>query len=161
MRIIEGNYDDQPLKGPWNRQESTPPDEPSRFPEPSNSDPGVYRTGDEKEDPPLSGPWNREGTRDFPKTVQKEDPLNSGESIEYDSPSIFRKQDIQSDQSSTTSKVNETDPCNELRGKLERKLDKTCGSKGFAKNLFTPAGIYNGLVMAEILGSRGGRQRRR
>jgi hypothetical protein len=144
-KIVE---DDLPLSGPWSRPRQSPRPVESKPPAP-------------QEDLPVSGPW------DGPREIPREDPRPREEAGELFPAGDEREPEI-GDQSPDAGRrlevVKAADPPEETAYLCPERAepDKQCaGPKRMAGSLFTPRGIYNGFIMAEILGSRGGRSRRR
>ncbi|MFZ5631228.1 MAG: hypothetical protein ACOY40_00105 [Bacillota bacterium] len=154
MRIIEGEYDDRPLPGPWNRRRREYPA------------PGSESSGD---DLPLRGPWNRR-QEPVPAPVEVE-PERSvprpGEEKEY-TPGIPVERTITVSGRAATAgeKVKNGDRGDAVRDGAEIPVPEgRCPAHGERRacmhRLFSPSGLYAGIVMAEILGGRGGRVSRR
>ncbi|MFZ5646662.1 MAG: hypothetical protein ACOY30_03475 [Bacillota bacterium] len=169
-KIIEGEHD-LPLPGPWNRRQGG-----ARQPE-----------GDvPHEDKPLPGPWSRRREEydtprsDVPETAagpeyggrdQTEDtpppepvrprrrPVAAHRRAEPEAGPAGRTleaafacpPDVAGDQPAAAKK--ETEPCVTPRQDQQYR-------NVLLRNMLSPSGLYAGIVMAEVLGSRGGRNGR-
>lgn len=157
MRIIEGEYDDRPLPGPWNRRRpeypgplENDPGPAEAAPAPLEKAPGPVTGAGEPEDVPLPGPWNRrrepEPARGRPETETA--PAESGNENANESRAV-----------SAAAMQYNPEAIPEEPGFCGEK--QQCPGRGrrraYIDRLFSPSGIYAGIVTAEVLGGRGGR----
>ena len=153
--------DDLPLRGPWSRRKDS-----SR---PAETRPADYTEDWEaagegesvEEDSPLRGPWARrqedpgprEGEGELPRTERERRPAaqepgggprtaSVEEAVKPDRAVAFL-----APPGPEVPDARDNCPAGRRREPMQ--------------NLFTPKGIYHGIIMAEVLGSRGGRSRRR
>lgn len=181
MRIIEGEYGDRPLPGPWSRpgggRRGHGGSDPGRPPDPvaegapggggipgSEGSPG--NEGDFR-DIPLPGPWSRRrepGPADPGPVAADSAPVPEAArgGRDGDLPAAARTQKPQPPRP-----VEDLGPAGvpgtgEPRKEFEDPSRECRRSQpGGLHVLFTPRGIYSAVIMAEILGSRGGRRGRR
>lgn len=159
-RIVE---DDLPLRGPWTRRED--------FPRPVEARPAEYTEGWETagegecvEDSPLRGPWSRrqedpgprEGEGELPRTEKERRPAAQEPGGRPRTASVEEAVKPAGEVAVITPYVPDAPDVQDARD-----ICPSGRRKDLMKNLFTPRGVYNGVIMAEILGSRGGRSRRR
>lgn len=155
--------DDLPLRGPWSRREESP--------RPAETLPADYNEGWETagggesvEDSPLRGPWSRrqedpvppEGEGEFPRTEMERRPAAQEPGGGPRTASVEEAVKPAVEVAVFTPYVPDVPDVQDARD--------SCPSgrrREPVKNLFTPRGVYHGIIMAEILGSRGGRSRRR
>lgn len=161
MRIIEGEYDDRPLQGPWSRRRESRPLPGGDVPSPREE--GMYRSEGDYDDRPLQGPWSRR--QDPAPSPVGDDPeeiwAEPEEEKEYTAGSPDKKIDAAPERTAEIAKAAiAAVPEEEKPAPVEQ-----CRPRGreiaCMHSLFRPSGIYAGIVMAEILGGRGGRSRRR
>ncbi|MCL5057073.1 MAG: hypothetical protein M1130_03580 [Actinobacteria bacterium] len=153
--------DDLPLRGPWTRREDS-----SR---PAGTGPADYTEGWETagegegvEDSPLRGPWARrqedpeprEGEGELPRTERERRP--AAPEPDAGRRTALVEETIKPDLAAAV-------PASHCRdvGDVRDNCPGTGRRRAFLQNLCTPKGVYHGIIMAEVLGSRGGRSRRR
>lgn len=149
--------DDLPLRGPWTRREK-----PSR---PAEAKPIEYEMaseGESDEDTLLQGPWDRRqedsgicgGEGDLPRTERERRPAAP-------EPGVGRRAASAGETIKPDTAVSVPAPyCPDVPDARDN-CPGTGRRRAFLQNLCTPKGVYHGIIMAEVLGSRGGRSRRR
>lgn len=142
-----------PLRGPWSRPEDR------RRPAGREMSPAEDREEQgEAEidgDLPIDGPWNRPPENRQPRA-------EAGEQLQAEEPG--RQCESQGDGlRAAAAEAPETSgdtPCDCPGSDGYEKHCPGNARRRAANSLFTARGIYNGFIMAEILGRRGGRSRR-
>lgn len=164
MRIIEGEYDG-PLKGPWSRRRKEQPGPVVNVPGPGSE--GMYGTESGHDDRPLQGPWvrRREPVPD-PVEADREDIIIRPEKKRdyYTGAPAGAPVAVPEQTPEQTTEIKRPAGAageNEEKPAPPEQCREPERDRGFTRNLFCPSGIYAGIIMAEILGGRGGRMRRR
>ncbi len=151
MRVIEGEYDDLPLPGPWSR-------------------PRGGAAGNEREEPdlPLPGPWDRRRgpfpaeTGPDPETARRDGDADYAAAPPAREPEPVRGGAAFSGGAASPGEMADAGGEDRPPGAGEgRAPERRRAPADHLKKFFSPAGIYTGIVMAEILGPRGGRPGRR
>lgn len=184
-RVVEGNYGDLPLPGPWSRRGKAPQ---SGGDIPAGSEAGAYGSEGIPEDLPLSGPWSqRQGDGTSPQQPTGDSAVGrEGEretAGEYNSSGSATRTGQDEDRGARApepegkaavviAEAPEGAVQYTLRladdrrdGRPDPQPDKCSDGGGhrsdMAHRLFCPSGLYAGIIMAEVLGGRGGRPKRR
>ncbi|MCL6610152.1 MAG: hypothetical protein K6T66_01285 [Peptococcaceae bacterium] len=157
MGIIEGEYDDRPLPGPWNRREGGYPGPVARVPGPVNE--GAIGSEGKDDDLPLPGPWDRRPVPVPPDPGPPEESPRTGEDADYDAaPPDHREPEPFPGRAEEPGEMPDTAGLEESRAACEKQVPGRCRRPGgYIRKIFSPAGIYAGVIMAEVLGPRGGK----
>lgn len=146
-------YDKEPLPGPWGQRRAETP--PERNDSPGGGAGAGYRSRSDYDDVPQPDQWSPE--REVP-SLRREDPENHpvvhGHSFKIKS---REPEDAVTEQRAIPE-------CPREAVSEETTYDNDCPDsdhpRALLNHLFSPSGIYAGIVMAEVLGSRGGRNGR-
>jgi len=145
-------YDDEPLQGPWGRRPAEAP--PERNDSPVGGSEAGYRSRSDYEDVPGPNQWNPE--REV-STLRREVPEN--DSVVHGHSFKIKKREPE--EAGTEQRA--IPECPREAVSEERPNGNYCPDSGHPRamlnHLFSPSGIYAGIVMAEVLGGRGGRNR--
>ncbi|MFZ5642246.1 MAG: hypothetical protein ACOY46_01495 [Bacillota bacterium] len=134
--------EDLPLSGPWNRRP---------MPSPAGGDMTLTKE-ENADDMPLQGPWRRR-EKPVPETVRTDPEEGFVRHEEEKAPERMEGAGRATDQR----KIHrESVPDIPIASRAGR-----CRRKAFVHGLLSPQGLYNGIIMSEVLGNRGGRSRRR
>jgi len=142
-------YDDEPLQGPWGRRPAETP--PERNDSPGGGAEAGYRSRD-YDDVPGPNQWNQE--REVP-TLSREGPEN--DSVVHGQ--SFRIKKRESEDAGTEQRAIPECPREAVTEKPYNDCPDSGHPRALLNNLFSPSGIYAGIIMAEVLGGRGGRNR--
>jgi len=157
--------DDLPLQGPWTRRKDS---SRSAQPRPADNTEGRETDGKKEsvEESPLQGPWSgrgedpvsREGEREYPRTERKRRPAPQEPDGRPRTASVKESARPAGDVAVLAPCVSDVPDVSDAPA---RDSCPTGRRRRLMPDLFTQKGIYQGFIMAEILGSRGGRSRRR
>lgn len=152
MHIIEGGYDDRPLSGPWSRrrEEQAPPER--NLPHPADG--GENETGIETGDWTLPGPGSRGG--DLSPETLKEGP----EKAAYGTAAVSEQPAADFEEANSGGRE-DPDTCRKPHPDLFCPDGENRRQRFTLRQFFSPSGLYAGIIMAEVLQSRGGRSGRR
>ncbi|MHB8917342.1 MAG: hypothetical protein ACYC4H_04910 [Desulfocucumaceae bacterium] len=146
MRIIEGGYDDRPLQGPWSRrreEQQAPP--VKNTPEPDVDVKGEDSTGIETWEENVPG---SEKMKEPPeKAVPRKAPAAEKPAAAFEEVVSGGRQDPET--------------CLKAGPDLHCPGGERIRQRFTLRQFFSPSGLYAGIIMAEVLQSRGGRRGRR
>lgn len=185
MRIIEGENDNLRLPGPWNRPRGGNRDPGGAVSGQPGGEPHYQGEGEE-EDRPLSGPWSRRERPSSPEQPPEPQPEPRPEHRPKPRPKVRRQpppdpefpRPAEDDGYAAGPPAREADTVpvpaaavgEAAGGEAGDRTGRTCekpmreriqSPEAYLRKILSPGGVYAGVVMAEILGSRGGRWRRR
>lgn len=145
-------YDDEPLPGPWGRRRAETP--PERNDSPGGGTEAGYRSRSDYDDAPKPNQWSPE--REVP-TLSRESPEN--DSVAHGHSFKIKRREPED----TGTEQRAIPECPREAVCEERPNGNDCHDSGHPRallnHLFSPSGIYAGIIMAEVLGGRGGRNR--
>ncbi len=155
--------EDRPLPGPWSRREhpSNPgqpaPGTPPEVPQDQPPEPGQEPAQEKRPEP---------GPRPRPKLPREPPPEQESPRPAEDAGSAAGPAAREAGPApAPAAEVGEAaggEICGRPVEKVERPIrDGARSPEEYMRKIFSPGGVYAGIVMAEILGSRGGRPRRR
>ena len=155
MLIIEGGYDDRPLQGPWSRrreEQQVPP--VKNTPEPDVDVKGEESTGIEAWEENVPGSGGRGGG--YSPETMKEPPEKA---VPRKAP--VAEKPVAAFEEAVSGGRQYPDTCLRSDPDLHCPGGERISQRFNLRQFFSPSGLYAGIIMAEVLQSRGGRSGRR